>query len=241
MDDGLSLPLLLTTFSSEGLEFGHAARHLFPLLHGNEEGTRWDFLLNYGTVYDYDDYSAVDLKFLFNYQQRSSKGTAWGFLPYPIGHHPGTRLNPGVRYVQLTNHALSYWNVEEDWGFQALDPFLLSYEEEGGEVPKAKLNLGPFGLLYKQKSESSDFENSSLWGLLHSYESREESSAMTLGPLGILFRSNKTVDETAYRYFWIFGYKSTPQLEQVTFLWMNLYINHRSTIYPSKIEAPHGE
>ncbi len=52
-DAGLSLPLLLANFSGDGIRFGsQAARHLFPILHGNAEGTRWDFLLNYGTVYN---------------------------------------------------------------------------------------------------------------------------------------------------------------------------------------------
>ena len=125
-DEGYSIPFLLTSVSSEGIHFGPATRHLFPLVHGNKERTRWDFLLNYGTVYALDDYTAVDLKLIFNYQHRTRGGTAWGLLPFPFGRYPGYGLNPGARFVQLDNHLLSYWNMDGQSGIDIAYPFLFS-------------------------------------------------------------------------------------------------------------------
>lgn len=148
---GLSLPILLATISGDGVTFGaQAARHLFPLVHGNEEGTRWDFLLNYGTVYDMEGYTAVDLKLLFNYQTMEGRGTAWGFLPFFFGRYPGYDLNPGARFVQLDNHLLSSWNVDGLRGIDLLHPFLFSWS--GGRDEARWRALLFFGAERKKKN-----------------------------------------------------------------------------------------
>jgi len=272
-DEGYSIPFLLTSFTSDGIRFGPAARHLFPLVHGNKERTRWDFLLNYGTVYALDDYRAVDLKLLFNYQHHAQKGTAWGFLPFAFGRYPGYGLNPGARFVQLDNHLFSYWNMDGETGIDIAYPFVFSmssgeddsrwrallffsaessgpngenvdyemllynYESDSdghrefGLLPfdllfhcesdadgERELDLGPFGILYSQESKADRFENSTLWSLLHSYESDPQWTEFSLGPFGFPFCSESSADAFSMRLFWLFGYETTETKNEFDFI-----------------------
>jgi len=188
-DEGFSIPLLLTSFTSDGIRFGPAARHLFPLVHGNKERTRWDFLLNYGTVYALDDYSAVDLKLLFNYQHHAQKGTAWGFLPFPFGRYPGYSLNPGARFVQLDNHLFSYWNTKGQKGIDIAYPFVFSMSS--GEDWSRWRAL----LFFSSESSGPDGENVDHEMLLYNYESDSDGhSEFGLLPFDLLFHHESDAD-----------------------------------------------
>ena len=194
-DEGFSLPFLLTSFSGEGVDFGApAVRHLFPLVHANAGMTRWGFLCNYGTVYALDDYSAVDLKMVFNYQHRPGKGTAWGFLPFIFGRYPGRELNQGVRYVQLDNHAVSWWNVEGDRGIDVLNPFLFSMN---------------YGADYSRWRALLFFSGST---------SAQERMKLTLGPFGFPFGARSDADSFSWRFLWILGYERGPEGSEFDFL-----------------------
>lgn len=308
-DEGYSIPFLLTSFAPDGVRFGPSARHLFPIVHGNKELTRWDFLFNYGTVYALDDYTAVDLKLLFNYQHHTRKGTAWGVLPFPFGRYPGYGLDHGARFVQLDNHLLSYWNMNDQTGIDIAYPFVFSmstgedhsrwrallffsaessgpngenvdhemllynyesdsdghrefgllpfdllfhyetdsdeslqhsalwqllycYEEE--EDGERTLDLGPFGILYSEESEADSFENSTLWRLLHSYESSPECTEFSLGPFGFPFCSESSADEFSMRLFWLFGYESTETKKEFDFIGIPLLRSEKRVVYSEK-------
>ncbi|MFH1999899.1 MAG: hypothetical protein ABIK28_09470 [Planctomycetota bacterium] len=128
--EGFSLPILLTTFDDEGVRFCYPAiKHLFPLVHGNRDNTRFDFLAHLGTFYASDEYTALDLKLIFNYQHHARRGTAWGFLPYFFGDFPGEELNEQARFVQLPAHVLSWWDLDGEQGCEFLAPFLFSWKK----------------------------------------------------------------------------------------------------------------
>lgn len=146
-DEGFTIPLLLSTVGGkEGFSFGSpAVKHLFPLVHGNASGTRYDFVFNYGTFFNLEDYSALDLKLLFNYQHSKGRGALWGFLPYLFGKLPMEALNENVQFIQMPGFMVSYWDLERHSGFELLPPFLFSYTRSKGEKTKVRLLL-LFGL-----------------------------------------------------------------------------------------------
>lgn len=128
-EQGFSIPLLFSSFGGEeGFDFfGKSTRHLFPLLHGNDEGTRYGFLANLGTLYRLDEYTAVDLKLLFNYQRLAGRGYATGLLPFPSWDFPRSEFRGDVRFNQLSGHALSLWNLDGQKGVEILPPLLFSW------------------------------------------------------------------------------------------------------------------
>lgn len=152
-DEGFSLPFLLTSFTDDGVKFGNPAfKHLFPIVHGNRDGTRYDFLAHWGSYYDVGPYSALDLKLLFNYQHHDGRGTAWGFLPYFFGDFPGRELNHEARFVQFPAHVFAWWDLDGELGCELLAPFLFSYTEASGRADCRIL------LLFGFESDEASFE-----------------------------------------------------------------------------------
>ena len=202
-EEGFSLPLLGANLSGKGFRFGDPAlRHLFPLLHGNGSGTRWDFLCNVGTVYSFDDYSAVDLKLLFNWQHRAGRGTAWSFFPYFFTRSPKDRLEGGARFVQPDGHVVNWWSVDGEKGFEVLYPFLF------------------FTTSTKKKRHVS-----ALLGLLGSYRSEAGSGGeekdrlrLTVGPFGFPFYLKEEGENFTMRILGVFGYASGPREKVFDFL-----------------------
>ncbi|MBU0754448.1 MAG: hypothetical protein KJ645_04870 [Planctomycetes bacterium] len=183
-EEGFYLPFLLSTFSDDGFTFGVPAfRHLFPLIHGNSEGTYYGFLANLGTLHLQEDYQAFDLKLIFNWQHGEGQGLAWGLLPFFGRYYPGYDLNRDIRFVQFPGHMLSYWNLTNEmgwsvgWGMELLAPLVLSFRAapDGTRAQNAyrSLSVGPYGLLYDSdwipgiRSKTRAF-------LLFGFESNEE-------------------------------------------------------------------
>ena len=175
-------------------------RHAFPLVHGNREGTRYDFLAHLGTVHAFEDFTAVDLKLLFNFQSRDDAGYTWGFLPFLFENACERDLRKDLRFVRFPGHALAGWSNDEGGGFEVLSPFLFSRERRAITDDEGKSNgdrvdteIGPFGLLFDWESRTAGkVEHDSLFGLLHDYEHRprekgEDLTEFSLGPFGLLY------------------------------------------------------
>jgi hypothetical protein len=208
-EEGFSLPLLLTTFKDGGLSLGYPSyKHLFPLLHGNKEGTRYDFLAHWGTCYRFDGYTAFDLKLLFNYQHDEDQGTAWGFLPF-FGNFPRRSLRDDVRFVQLPGHVLSYWNMKKQKGFELLAPFLFSWISQPEEERWRFLLF--FGYAARGK-EKKDIEHNAL---VYNYREHAQGGIrFGLLPFDLLFHYKKTAEGTVkHSSLWslLHSYKSSPK------------------------------
>jgi len=129
VDDGLSLPWLLTTLSAEGIRIGKPAlRHLCPLIWGDEEQRNWQILAGLGGYHEQRDSLAIDLALTFSYRRHARRGVAIGLLPFPFGHFPGRQIHDGARSIQLAHHALAFWDVDGRSGVDVLHPFVFSME-----------------------------------------------------------------------------------------------------------------
>jgi len=217
--EGFTVPLLFFSFGDDGLSF--SIKHLFPVIHGSGDNTRYDFLANLGTVYSLEDYNALDIKFLFSWRQEQSKGYAWGFLPYFSENGWRKNFRNDIKFIQFPGHAISGWRQNGNSGFECLSPLLFSCSSSltGENEKTSDLSLGPFGLLFNYESEESRcLEHDSLWSLLYSYESeliKEDKKhearkrRFTLGPLGVLCDCEWIPDSWVdSRFLWIFGYES---------------------------------
>ncbi|MFO0981181.1 MAG: hypothetical protein U1E76_05415 [Planctomycetota bacterium] len=201
---GLSLPWAAATIggSEAGFPSAEALAHLFPLVSRGANPSYYDVLWPFGAVYTGERFTIVDLKFLAQVQWGEERGAMLGLLPFPIGSHPHDAFTRDFPQYHLRGHLLSWWRLDRESHFSLAEPLVFRYHDASQRAhhPEHAIDVGPFGLLFRERADESALRSSSLFTLLHWHEQKNDGRSDTdLGPLGTLLQVRGTVRGREYR------------------------------------------